>query len=211
MGGRSRAAAELLLGRGFREVYNLKGGLRAWRGLTARGPEWSGLSLLRGGEDRRGLLLVALDLERGLADFYQALAGRARLGPAARLLGDLARVEAIHQDKVRAMLGQEAPSREREAGLPLVEGALPSRELAARLEARGLEPAAVLDLAMMIETQGMDLYLRLARRVDPGRGREEMLELAQDEKGHLQALARLREGPFSADPGTSWEQRESST
>ncbi len=202
MGGRSRAAVELLQGRGFKEVYNLKGGLRAWQGLTAWGPESSGMSLLEGGEDRQGLLRVALTLERGLADFYQEMARQAEGEEAIRLLRHLARVEAVHQDKVRAMLGGAAPAGE-QGSLPLVEGAIPARELVERLRARGMGLAAILDLALMIETQGMDLYLRLARRAGPGEGRQEMLELAQDEKGHLQALAELREKLLPTSPKLS--------
>ncbi|MGD8541438.1 MAG: rhodanese-like domain-containing protein, partial [Desulfobacteraceae bacterium] len=37
IGGRSRVAAQLLAGRGFREVFNLKGGIEAWKGFTAEG------------------------------------------------------------------------------------------------------------------------------------------------------------------------------
>ena len=191
MGGRSRAAVELLKGQGFKEVYNLTGGLRAWKGLTARGPESSGLSLLQGLEDRRGTLEVALALEGGLAHFYQALAQGADSPRAARLLGHLARVERGHQDKVRAMLGGDEPLGQ-QGELPRVEGALSAPELAARYQEQGRGLEEILDMAMMIETQGMDLYLRLARRTRPGRGREELLSLAQDEKGHLRALAELR-------------------
>ena len=193
MGGRSRAAVELLKGRGFGEVYNLKGGLRAWQGLTAWGAESSGLGLLQGREDRQGMLEVALALERGLAEFYRSLAVRDLPAPVAGLLQDLARVEDLHQDKVRGLLGGDAPAEGTEAELPLVEGAIPSRELIASLEGQGMDLAGILDLAMMIETQGMDLYLRLARLAGPGKGKAEMLELAQDEKAHLTALADLRQ------------------
>ena len=48
MGGRSRAAAEMLAGRGFQEVYSLKGGIKAWGGLLAGGPAEQGLGLISG-------------------------------------------------------------------------------------------------------------------------------------------------------------------
>jgi sulfur-carrier protein adenylyltransferase/sulfurtransferase len=37
IGGRSRVAAQILAGRGFKTVYHLKGGIRGWNGLTAHG------------------------------------------------------------------------------------------------------------------------------------------------------------------------------
>jgi sulfur-carrier protein adenylyltransferase/sulfurtransferase len=38
IGGRSRVAAQILAGRGFKTIYHLKGGIRGWNGLTADGP-----------------------------------------------------------------------------------------------------------------------------------------------------------------------------
>src|SRR4030065_695654 len=38
IGGRSRVAAQLLSGLGFKEVYNLAGGIKAYRGATTAGP-----------------------------------------------------------------------------------------------------------------------------------------------------------------------------
>jgi rhodanese-related sulfurtransferase len=50
VGGRSLAAAQLLAGLGFKEVYNLQGGIKAWQGLKASGPKELNLDLVRGDE-----------------------------------------------------------------------------------------------------------------------------------------------------------------
>jgi rhodanese-related sulfurtransferase len=50
VGGRSRVAAQLLSGQGFTEIYNLKGGIKAWKGQTAIGPVEEGMVLLKGDE-----------------------------------------------------------------------------------------------------------------------------------------------------------------
>src|SRR5574340_791346 len=39
IGGRSRVAAQLLSGQGFKEVYNIAGGIKAYRGEKATGPQ----------------------------------------------------------------------------------------------------------------------------------------------------------------------------
>ena len=50
IGGRSLAAAQLLSGLGFKEIYNLKGGIKAWRGGKAAGPRELNLELVHGDE-----------------------------------------------------------------------------------------------------------------------------------------------------------------
>ena len=51
----------------------------------------------------------------------------------------------------------------------------------------------VLDLAMMLETQALDLYLRFAGRCDQPQTKEVLYALAGEEKAHLASLGRLME------------------
>lgn len=46
-------------------------------------------------------------------------------------------------------------------------------------------------VAMMIETQAMDLYLRYADRSSEARTKEVLFKIADEEKAHLTALGRL--------------------
>jgi len=50
VGGRSRVAAQMLSGMGFKEVYNLAGGIEAYRGGKVAGPVELNLDLVRGDE-----------------------------------------------------------------------------------------------------------------------------------------------------------------
>ena len=50
IGGRSRVAAQMLSGFGFKEVYNLAGGIKAYQGQKAAGPQELNLDLVRGDE-----------------------------------------------------------------------------------------------------------------------------------------------------------------
>ena len=70
MGGRSRAAAQLLAGKGFKDVYNLKGGIKAWQGHKAAGPADMGMTYLRGDETPVEIIVLAYGMEDGLERFY---------------------------------------------------------------------------------------------------------------------------------------------
>ena len=199
MGGRSRAAAEMLAGRGFREVYSLKGGIKAWKGLVATGPETQGLGLLTGREDREQALLVAHGLEQGLRRFYLALAPRAQDPAAERLCRQLAEIEQRHQDAIwklhqagpGAKLGQEEFARQ--ATGAVMEGGETVEEAVAGHLARGFTAAELLAEAMGIEAQALDLYLRLAQRLREARAQEAFRHIAREEQAHLEALGKLLE------------------
>jgi len=197
MGGRSRAAAEMLAGRGFKEVYSLKGGIKAWNGLVAVGPESQGMGLLTGREDQGEALMVALGLEEGLRRFYAALASRARDQAAQKLCRQLAEIERRHQETIwelyqagpEADLGREEFTR-RAVGTVMEGGETLEEAVAGRL-AQGFNSAELLAEAMGIEAQGLDLYLRLAARLREAGAKETLLGLAQEEQAHLEALGQL--------------------
>lgn len=199
VGGRSRAAAEMLAARGFPEVYSLKGGIKAWNGQVASGPESQGLGLLTGREDRREALLVAHGLEDGLRRFYEALAPRAQDPAAEGLCRQLAQIEQRHQETIwelyQAEPGAELGRAEfaRRAAGAVMEGGESVEEAVARRLARGFTTAEILSEAMGIEAQSLDLYLRLAERLREARAREALLQLAQEEKAHLETLGKLLE------------------
>jgi rubrerythrin len=52
---------------------------------------------------------------------------------------------------------------------------------------------SLLDLAMMLETQALDLYLRFADKSADSESRGVLLKLADEEKSHLGALGQLVE------------------
>ena len=49
----------------------------------------------------------------------------------------------------------------------------------------------VIDLAMMLETQALDLYLRFADKSTNAETKDVLFKIAQEEKAHLAALGRL--------------------
>ena len=196
----------MLAGRGFREVYSLAGGIKAWEGLTASGPVERGLGLVSGQEDRAQLLVIAFGLESGLVAFYrqaQSLAGDRRAGD---LCQRLAQAEERHQDMVYGLYRQAAPAGleraelARQATALVMEGGEEVPQALARLFPQGFGAAEILETAMGIEAQALDLYLRMSHKLADEPARQALYDLAQEEKAHLAALGGLLEQLTRGEP-----------
>ncbi|MGD9166739.1 MAG: ferritin family protein, partial [Syntrophobacterales bacterium] len=57
--------------------------------------------------------------------------------------------------------------------------------------------AGALDIAMMVETQALDLYLKMAAESKDAATKEVLFEIAEEEKVHLKALGRVLEDHLS--------------
>jgi rhodanese-related sulfurtransferase/rubrerythrin len=197
IGGRSRIAAQMLAGRGFREVYNLAGGIRAWEHKTAVGPEDLGLHLFTGLEKTEQTLAVAYGLEQGLRDFYLSMT--ARVGPEAakQLFTRLADIEILHQNQIMDLYEQVSGSRrtrEDFAGNVVqqaMEGGLTTEQYLALYRPDLDSVLEIISLAMAIEAQALDLYQRAAQRAADQDSRAILLQIAQEERAHLSQLGRL--------------------
>ncbi|MGD8562856.1 MAG: rhodanese-like domain-containing protein [Desulfarculaceae bacterium] len=204
IGGRSRAAAEMLLGRGYGEVYSVKGGIKAWQGEPAHGPETSGLAVLKGDESPAGMLAAAYGLERVLGGFYQSLAQEASDPRAAGLFQKLAGYETKHENKILQLFKESQPTHQEEQALKkaeesgIMEGGFDRQRLLAEYPASEMKPEAILDLAMMIEAQALDLYMRMAAKSPQAKTKEALHSLADDERAHLASLGDLLESLDSA-------------
>jgi sulfur-carrier protein adenylyltransferase/sulfurtransferase len=199
IGGRSRVAAQLLAGRGFGEVYNLKGGIKAWKGFTAEGPRELNLDLIRGDETPVEIIAIALAMEKGLGRFYGAAADRASDRALIALLRRLAGFEVKHQEALLGLYAEIAPEdpegRHLQTGRlsGIMEGGFGIDAFLAQNEVYLHSLTDLLTLAMMLETQAMDLYLRFADKSADAAAREVLFRVATEEKQHLGALAELFE------------------
>lgn len=188
----------MLAGRGFKEVYSLAGGIKAWQGQKAWGPEQSGLGLMRGDETQAGLLAVAFGMEKGLSAFYQAAAGMLSDGRAAELVKNLSGVEERHAERVLEMFEAANPTSEdrlalQNASSDTTEGGFISGDLRKVLEQSNMGAAELIDWAMALEAQAMDLYLRMARRASDPDAARALRQVGDEEKAHLESLAGLRD------------------
>ncbi len=168
IGGRSRVAAQLLSGRGFKEVYNLAGGIKGFRGAKASGPQELNLDLVRGDESPQDMLKLAFGLERALGIFYDKCREAAQDDDLKDLFGKLGRIEVVHKQKVferYAALTPGAPDMaafESDMTADIMEGGFHLNDFMAANEPWLKTVSQVLELGMMLETQALDLYLRFA-------------------------------------------------
>ena len=199
VGGRSRAAAQTLAGKGFEEVYNIKGGYKAWQGQAAYGPEETGLEIFSGLESLEEVLVVAYGLEQGLKEFYLGLAEQVENESVVSLFHKLAGIEEKHKERIFAEYSRLAYSSldqetfERQTVARAMEGGMSSQEYFKRLQPDLESPRQVVDLAMAIEAQALDLYSRAAQRSEEEQSVRFLQQLASEEKMHLQQLGELME------------------
>ncbi|UCG13631.1 MAG: sulfurtransferase [Deltaproteobacteria bacterium] len=197
VGGRSRVAAQLLSGLGFKEVYNLKGGIKAWQGLTATGPTELNLDLVRGDETPAEIVALAYDMEDCVQTFYNELHQRAEDPAVKELFAKLASIEEKHKKTLLELSAQlQAPgsgpeTARADSGRIVLEGGFDMVEFMARNEPMLDTVPNVIELAMMLETQALDLYLRFAAKSADPKSKDVLFKIAHEEKAHLAALGRL--------------------
>jgi rhodanese-related sulfurtransferase/rubrerythrin len=209
-GRRSAAAASILAGEGFSPVVNMAGGVMAWRGAGATGDEDQGLFLLPRNVRLETVFQTAYIMEASLGAFYLAQAEASGNPEAAETFRALAGFEDRHKAMVLALWrksGAPVPDAAGRDAAP--SGAVPDGALEgglsgeAYLGLRGGRPEdlrEVLELAMAVEAQALDLYARSARAVGSDETRQALTRLAREEKGHLAALSVLmdRQSPQTA-------------
>lgn len=197
IGGRSRVAAQMLAGKGFQEVYNLSGGIKAWNSNQAIGPEDSGLNLFSGKESPQDMLIVAYSLEEGLREFYLSMAAKVNNESARRLFAKLSGIEVKHQDRIFAeylKISGVSVSREEfveKMVFPAMEGGLTTEDYLKLYQPDLDVVEEVISLAMAIEAQALDLYQRAAERAITEESQNVLVQIAAEERAHLEQLGQL--------------------
>lgn len=186
-GVRSKAASQVLKGLGFKDVRNIKGGIRAWKGFKSIGSEIQGIEYFASG-DFKDAFQMAYNMEKGIKKLYMGLADKMKSGDHKELLVHMARFEESHMAKLLAMYEEKSP-RAPDESLPL-EGGFNQDELMAGYNDYVQDMVDIIELGMMLETQAFDLYSRLARKSSEPRVAEFYRQMAKEEQGHLSQLTR---------------------
>lgn len=170
--------------------------MRAWDGLAATGGPEAGMARFPEEAPVVELISLAWSLEEGSRKFYTELPTLLSDQEAVGLFHDLVIAEEHHQSML-ADLGQKLTnSAAAGAAFPgtgtsgdVMEGGMKISE--ALGWARGKELTDVLDLAISLETNSYDLYLKLGRRGSDAKAQELFSLLSAGEKEHLERLAGL--------------------
>ncbi len=158
-----------------------------------------GMMLLKGDESPLDIIYLAYGLEEGLQKFYSASAKMTLEHEVIKVLSGLADVEARHKQKLFDLYKTIHPSAtalesfEDQVSSELMEGGFEPDKLLEESRPAFKTAAEVLNFAMMLEAQGMDLYMRYAEKSENPRVKEILFEMADDEKAHLKSLGKLLE------------------
>jgi len=189
----------MLQGEGFKEVYNLKGGIRAWQGHKVEGPPGMGMEYLEGIETPGDIILMAYGMEENLGSFYKEAAKRTRNPDAEQLFTKLAGVEEKHKNQLfklyREVVGgdEDRGTLESRVAGGVLEGGLSSEQVVQRIMGAKSSLADVLSVAMMFEAQAMDLYMRYSEALEQEQSKALLHDLAEQEKAHLKALGIIKD------------------
>ncbi len=187
----------MLSGKGFKQVYNVSGGIKAWQAKTAFGPQDLGMDLFSGSESVEDILKVAYSLEQGLRDFYLSMGEKAVNSRVESMFLKLSEIEVKHQLSLLNAyneLGHQVTREEFEAmvSAKAMEGGLTTDQYLERFGSDLGSQTEVISLAMSIEAQALDLYQRVGEGLEP-RARDIIHTIANEEKAHLASLGRLME------------------
>ncbi|MCT4626444.1 rhodanese-like domain-containing protein [Halodesulfovibrio sp.] len=200
VGGRSRVAAQLLSGNEFNTVYNLTGGFNIWEGWESIGDYEQGLELFNGLESLEEFLIVAYRMELALGEFYTDMSKRVANQEAASLFAKLAAIEAKHKTNIIAqytdITKKEFPNNIDIDGA--FEGGLTTAEYISRLGTDMEKPLDIIDFAMSVEGQAMDLYIRAAEKAPDEQTKKALLQIASEEKAHLNSLAAVLDSLYAS-------------
>lgn len=194
VGPRSRAASLLLSGMGFEQVFNIAGGIMKWPYQAVKG--FPRVEIFTGKEDFITAINLAFFMERGSENFYLMAAEKAQDTKARDLLRQIARVEQKHMKMLYGHLEAEKedlPSFEEYYELAerdLMEGGFTPEEYFYRPEELAFQDEVhILEMAIELESVAYDLYRNIAEQAEEEKVRNFLLEIADEEKAHLKALA----------------------
>jgi rubrerythrin len=138
-------------------------------------------------------------MEEGLRSFYAALSERIDDSAVVTVLAKLENIEVSHKQKLFKLYLNIASATEDQETFETrvvsmtMEGGYTTEEYLEQNRSAIGTVTEILALAMMLETQALDLYLRYSRKSGDEKGRAVLYNIAEEEKAHLSTLGRLIE------------------
>lgn len=186
----------MLAGKGYSKIYNLTGGIKAWGKEVAVGPEDSGMYLFTDVGSAEEAIITGFGLEMGLRDFYLSMQKKIASEPAKVLFGKLADVEIIHEKRLvelhNDLTGEQVSLSDFTKRIvePAMEGGLTTEEYLRLFSADLDSELEVIGLALSIEAQALDLYLRAAAKSESEAVKSVLKKIADEERSHIEHLSR---------------------
>lgn len=192
----------MLLSSGMQNVYNMEGGIRAWQGFVAHGPPEAGMAYFSPAANIEEIVGLAWSLEEGSKSFYQGVVNHfAEDKEAQEMFGWLVSAENNHEKHlletyealtgVRPDLDKLRDKFRDSVSGAVMEGGVQVKEALAWMEGKGVSES--LEMAMAMEVNAFDLYIKMSRMTEDSQARQIFEKLSEEEQLHLEKLADLLE------------------
>jgi rubrerythrin len=200
---RSRAAAAILAGEGFKEAYSMEGGIHAWKGLRATGAPEAGMAYFDPAKKAEEWIALAWMLEEGSCKFYLEMGKKEKSPEAVALFRELSDDEEKHKAALfkiyQRRSGKDSdPGFPRsllslESGVDYLEGGIVLKKALEWAQGKGLKD--ILEFSLSLEVNAIDLYIKMGRKVEGKEAKEVFQTLSNQERNHLKRLtAALEKG-----------------
>jgi rubrerythrin len=179
----------------------MAGGIQAWEGLVADGPPEAGVTRFLSTHSTSEMAALAWTLEENTRKFYLALADLMDNPKASQLMETLASAEEKHKasllevyQRITGEAGEPALLTE---DPPLLEGGADMDTTLQWAEGRPIEE--VLEIALVLETNAYDRYLKMMDLVEDDQALELFRTLSREEKNHLDRLSSMMDEILESD------------
>ncbi len=158
-----------------------------------------GMMVVTGGETLKEIALLAYGMEYGLEKFYSSLARESGDPEVTEVLTRLSSVEEEHQRKLFELYRDLDPDPvdrktfESQRVSEMMEGGFTTDEFMEKHRGTMKTVPEIVSIAMMLEAQALDLYLRFSQKVKDETSKTVLYKIGDEEKVHLDMLGRLME------------------
>lgn len=194
-GKRSKAASQWMVENGFKEVYDIGENIRDWMGLQLEGEYECDLNLIRSDMEFTDAFTLSYAMEEGLQRFYLALEEEEPNADFKKVYRKLAGFEDLHKAQLQKYFSESTGQEfDVEAALAyqgdVIEGGEANRKSPLDIVRKMKDKRDIYGLALAIEAQSFDLYVRLASKSENDANRELLMKLADEEKVHMSFISR---------------------
>ena len=178
----------------------MEGGIRAWKGMVAQGLPEAGMAFFSPAADAEEIVGLAWALEEGSKFFYQGVSEQFSSDKEAQeMFSWLVSAEKSHErnllETYEALTGAR-PDFEKLRGKfsdslsgKVMEGGIPVKEALAWAKDKGVSES--LELAIAMEVNAYDLYIKMSRTIEDKQAQQIFKRLSIEEQVHLKKLAGL--------------------
>ena len=175
--------------------------MRAWEGGVAEGAPEAGTAYFTAAGQPEEFIALAWMLEEGSRQFYAVVPSLVADEETKKLFTELATAEEHHKASLvnlyEKFTGEKAARDFPESIIPaeatgdIMEGGMSVSRALKWVEDK--KPEAIFELAMALETNSYDLYIKMRRQMKDAQSREVFDRLSKEERRHLELLAELFE------------------